>query len=289
MQVLVTYPQDIDLLKKEGLLQNTRSNILIAGRSQFIQTRLIQKLDGLFNTHIVDLDNTQAHLMHEPPGVLLIDLTVDCAKALQLCYRIKLNGKINHVPVILVGEHVDINLKLAGLQFGANDCMFGEDYQTELVWRINNHIQLCKNLREKLNQNSIQVKNAMSPTSDSYLLLRIIKVVEDNLADPSFSVTSFAKELAMSQIQLYRKVSLLTGLTPNDYIRKMRLQRAADLLIMKTGNISEVAYKVGFTSLSYFAKCFREQFACSPTDFVNNKKPSASHLTLEKSVNLFAG
>lgn len=289
MRVLAK-PQPITNFDPSAILRelSAQATVTIAGQSKLAVNALRERLSFIYSVCVVDLGHAHANLMTELPDVLVIDLTVDCAKALQLCYKIKLNEHINHIPLILVGEHVDVNLKLTGLQFGAEDCLLGEDYMAELVWRINNYLQLCKNLRNNLTRTTLPFKDGLAPSPECQLLVRLIKVVEDHLSDPKFSVTQFAQELAMSQIQLYRKVTLLTGLTPNDYIRKMRLQRAADLLTLHTGSITEIAYKVGFNNLSYFAKCFREQFACSPSDFVKNKKPLTSHLVVEKSVNMVA-
>jgi AraC-like DNA-binding protein len=284
----IAYPQhEIHSLNPERVLQDAHSTILLAGHSKYNCSRLSENLEVVYNVVMVDLNEAHTLAMQHHPDVLVIDLTVNCAKALQLCYQVKLNENLNHIPVILVGDQVDANTKLAGLQFGANDFIAGEDSFAELVWRIRNHIQLCKNLKKSVAKETVNRSHNMAPTADSCLLLRMMKAVEDNMANSAFSVSQFSRELGLSQVQLYRKVLLLTGLSPNDYIRKMRLQRAADLLHLQVGNISEVAFKVGFTNKSYFSKCFREAYACSPSDFVKRKR--TQHLSVEKSGSLFAG
>lgn len=103
------------------------------------------------------------------------------------------------------------------------------------------------------------------------LMRRIMKVVEDNMMNADFSVDAFAKEVGMSTAQLYRKVTLITGYAPNDFMRHMRLQRAADLLMQKAGNVSEIGYQVGFNNLSYFSKCFKEKFGTLPSSFLGSR------------------
>lgn len=103
------------------------------------------------------------------------------------------------------------------------------------------------------------------------LMQRIMKVVEENMMKADFSVDGFAKEVGMSTAQLYRKLTLLTGYAPNDFMRHMRLQRAADLLTQKAGNVSEIGYQVGFNNLSYFSKCFKEKFGTLPSSFLGSR------------------
>ncbi|MEO7991854.1 MAG: helix-turn-helix transcriptional regulator [Chryseolinea sp.] len=103
------------------------------------------------------------------------------------------------------------------------------------------------------------------------LMQRIMKVVEENMTKADFSVEVFAKEVGMSTAQLYRKVTALTGYAPNDFMRHMRLQRAADLLMQKAGNVSEIGYQVGFNNLSYFSKCFKEKFGTLPSSFLGSR------------------
>jgi AraC-like DNA-binding protein len=94
-----------------------------------------------------------------------------------------------------------------------------------------------------------------------------MKVIEDHMSDTLFGSEQFAREMGLSQTRLYRKLTSLTGYSSNDFIRRMRLQRAADLLQKQIGNVSDVAYRVGFNSLSYFAKCFREFYQCTPREY----------------------
>ncbi len=113
-------------------------------------------------------------------------------------------------------------------------------------------------------------KKIIVTSVDELLRQQIMKVVEDNMANKNFSVNVFAREVGMSTAKLYRKLILLTGYAPNDFMRHMRLQRAADLLIQKAGNVSEIGYKVGFNNLSYFTKCFREKFGTLPSSYLGS-------------------
>ena len=104
-------------------------------------------------------------------------------------------------------------------------------------------------------------------SADEKFLERLKKVIETRIGDELLSVESLTEEIGMSRAQLYRKVTALTGLSGNEFIRKLRLQRAAQLLQQHAGPISQVAYEVGFSNLSYFSKCFKEQFGVLPSEY----------------------
>jgi len=95
-----------------------------------------------------------------------------------------------------------------------------------------------------------------------------LAIVESNISNPGFSVEFLAAEAAMSNVQLYRKLKALTNQTPNELIRNFRLERAASLLKQHAGGVAEIAYQVGFNNLSYFAKCFKEKFGVTPSEFL---------------------
>ena len=96
-----------------------------------------------------------------------------------------------------------------------------------------------------------------------------MQIVEDRMGDSEFSVDEFSREVGMSRVHLHRKLKALTGQSPSDFIRMIRLKRAAQLLDARAGNVAEVAYQVGFNNLSYFSRCFREQFGKLPNEYAS--------------------
>ncbi len=107
---------------------------------------------------------------------------------------------------------------------------------------------------------------------DEQLLQRLLSVFEDHIEEPEFSIEHLAREVGMSRVHLNRKLQALTNLSTSDFIRTLRLQRAAQLLSSASGTVSEIAYKVGFNNLSYFSKGFRKHFGKLPSDFTDQKK-----------------
>jgi len=129
-----------------------------------------------------------------------------------------------------------------------------------------------RTIRKRINTpTDYRPKEITVASVNELLMQRIMKVVEENMTNADFSVDAFAKEVGMSTAQLYRKVTMITGYAPNDFMRHMRLQRAADLLMQKAGNVSEIGYQVGFNNLSYFSKCFKEKFGTLPSSFLGSR------------------
>ena len=107
---------------------------------------------------------------------------------------------------------------------------------------------------------------------DEKLIQRAIKLVEDHISEPEFSVEDLSHELGMSRVYLYKKLLSLTGKSPLEFIRAIRLQQAAQLLEKSQLNVSEIAYKVGFNNPKYFAKCFKEEYKMLPSAYAASKK-----------------
>ena len=95
-------------------------------------------------------------------------------------------------------------------------------------------------------------------------------IVEIHLSDSDFSVEEFASQMAMSRVQLHRKMKAIADLSPGDFVRSFRLNKAAEMLKSKSGNVTEIAYAVGFNNPSWFAECFKKQFGVLPSEFGKN-------------------
>jgi AraC-like DNA-binding protein len=109
--------------------------------------------------------------------------------------------------------------------------------------------------------------NCLDPAEEKFVST-LMDIVDQNLSDKSFNIDSICKGIGMSRAQIYRKITLITGKAPNDFLRHIRMERALTLLRKKSGNISQVALEVGYNNPSYFAKCFAEKFGCMPSEVV---------------------
>jgi AraC-like DNA-binding protein len=136
-----------------------------------------------------------------------------------------------------------------------------------LLIRIQNLIESRKRLREKFQRELIIKPSEMAVNSiDEQFITRLLKMVEEHIGDEKFGVEQLALEIGMSRSQIHRKMIALTNQAPNQFIRTFRLTRAMELLKKKAATASEIAYQVGFSSPSYFTKCFREEFGNTPSE-----------------------
>ncbi len=204
------------------------------------------------------------------PDLIISDLMMPKMDGLHLCEKLKSNEKTSHIPIILLTAKVDIETKLEGLHTGADDYMAKPFDARELQARIHNLIESRSKLQLKFSQQFNPSASEIKVESmENRFLKKVKNTIEAHMGDSTFGVESLAKEVAMSTVQLYRKLKALTGYTPNELIRNMRIDRAASLLRQHAGNVSEVAFDVGFNNLSYFAKCFKEKFNMLPSEFFN--------------------
>ncbi len=225
---------------------------------------------------ILEADNGEAGVamaIEHVPDLIVSDVMMPKMDGYGVCEAVKTNPKTSHIPVILLTAKAGEESKLAGLETGADDYLTKPFSSDELQVRVRNLIELRRKLREKFRREGILQPEALEVTSvEEVFLLELKKVLEDHMAEEDFSIDVLCRELGMSERQLQRKLRALTGQRPTEVIRDARLQRAKSLLEQHAGNVSEVAFEVGFNNLSYFAKCFREKYNISPSEFVKQTK-----------------
>jgi len=143
----------------------------------------------------------------------------------------------------------------------------------ELLVRIKNLIESRKRLREKYKRKfSLEPSEITVASTDQRFMTRMLSIMEDQHSNPEFSVESLSREIGMSRTQLHRKLKALIDQSPVEFIRIFRLKRAASLLTKSYGNVSDVAFSLGFNSLTYFTRSFRQYYGVTPSEFVQQKK-----------------
>ncbi len=203
------------------------------------------------------------------PDLIISDVVMPEMDGIELCKQIKKDERTSHIPVILLTSRAEINNKLKGFEIGADDYITKPFSIAELQSRVNNLINQRKLLRQKYRKEIILEPKDIAVTSfDESFLSRIINTIEQHISDVDFSVDVLAKEVNLSRMQLHRKLNAITGQSSNELIKSYRLNKAAKLLLTKSGNISEVGYEVGFNNPAYFATCFKELFGYSPTEYL---------------------
>jgi DNA-binding response OmpR family regulator/signal transduction histidine kinase len=206
------------------------------------------------------------------PDLIVSDIIMPVIDGYELCRTLKQDVLTSHIPIILLTVKGSEESVLQGLETGADDYITKPFSKSLLVARAGNLLELRRQLQlERKNRMMLQPeKITVSPMDDEFYK-KLQDTVETHLSDPDFNVEALSRVLQMSQATLYRKIHGLTGKTPTSFIRSYRIKRAAQLLEAQAGNVSEIADKVGFLDKSYFARCFKEQFHCSPSDIQSSE------------------
>ena len=202
------------------------------------------------------------------PDLIISDLMMPKKDGYQLCNEIKQDEATSHIPVILLTAKAERKDKLAGLQLGADDYLIKPFDSQELQIRVKNLIKIRRKLQVLFKNGNINLrKEKLLNPVDQRFLERVMDIITDNLSDEQFDVQQFSREIGMSGTQLRRKMNALTGQSPNHFIRSKRLKEAARLIREEQQTVSEAAYQSGFNSLSYFSKCFQEEFGKLPSEY----------------------
>ncbi len=180
--------------------------------------------------------------------------------------------KTSHVPIILLTAKADEISKLNGLKLGADEFLSKPFSPKELKVRVENLINIRQRLREKYKEISVLNPKEITATSiDKIFLEKIFKIIKDNVENTQFSVTRLAEDAGMSVSQLNRKLNALINQSAGKLLRSTRLDYAANLLKNKAGNISEIAYRIGFSDTPSFTHSFKEKFGCSPSEYLKSE------------------
>jgi signal transduction histidine kinase/ligand-binding sensor domain-containing protein/DNA-binding response OmpR family regulator len=214
-----------------------------------------------------------AKVLSALPDLIVSDVMMPRMNGLEFCRKVKNDPRVSHISVILLTARTAEEQKLEGFESGADDYVTKPFNFEILQSRIKNLIQK-RELFQKDFRKQIEIKGSdIAITSlDEKLIQRAIKYVEEKIADADFSVEDLSRELGMSRVHLYKKLLALTGKSPLEFIRSLRLQRAAQLLSGSQLTVAEVAYQVGFNNPKYFARYFKEEFGLLPSAYMAQKK-----------------
>jgi DNA-binding response OmpR family regulator len=198
------------------------------------------------------------------PDLIISDIMMPEMDGYELCKRLKIDEKTNHIPLILLTAKAATEDKLEGLETGADDYLVKPFNPEELKVRVRNLIKLRQQMREKFSAEMLLKPGEVTE--------KLISIIEEQVNNEDFSVEMLGEKIGMSRVHLHRKIRAITNRSPSEFIRNFRLQRAAELIKQDAGNIAEIAYMVGFNSQAYFTRCFQEQFGCSPSEYKRREK-----------------
>ena len=203
------------------------------------------------------------------PDVVVSDVMMPRKDGYELCHALKTNTKTSHIPIILLTARAGQENKMEGLFQGAEAYLTKPFEARELLVRIRNLMGRQKALWEKMQHSSLVLPGELDlPSLDDAFLKKVGSAIESHLDSAELSVEFLAQQVGFSRAQLHRKLKALTGKSPNQLINEVRLEKARLLLQSRSATVSEVAYSVGFSNLSYFTKRFRERYGMTPSAFI---------------------
>ncbi|MCW5514755.1 hybrid sensor histidine kinase/response regulator transcription factor [Muriicola sp. Z0-33] len=206
------------------------------------------------------------------PDLIISDYMMPGMDGGELCRQLRQQEVTSHIPFIMLTAKATDEDKIAGLAVGATDYIFKPFDSAELILKVKNILSERKKLQEQLQIQLFSNKQTKQlPSQDDRFLQRIKELVLEHSNRSDLSVQILSDAIGMSRVQLYRKITAITGMSPSDLIRNFRLQRAAELLEQNWGNVSEIAYEVGFSNLSYFSKSFKAIYKLTPSQFAAKK------------------
>ncbi|MCD4735390.1 MAG: tetratricopeptide repeat protein [Bacteroidales bacterium] len=202
------------------------------------------------------------------PDLIITDLMMPHMDGVELCEKLKTDERTSHIPVIMLTALANVESRIKGLETGADDYITKPFNREELQVRCNNLIEQRKKLREKYRKDGkIDPEGILVTSADKRFMEKVNQIVDKHLSNPELDVELMVSEVGMSRSQLHRKLKALTDQTTTEFIRNIRLRKAAIMLKNKYGSIAEVCYAVGFNSLSYFTRCFHELYGVAPSGY----------------------
>ena len=205
------------------------------------------------------------------PDLILTDIMMPEMDGFEFCQLIRKDINTSHIPVVFLTAKTMQEDEIKGLKLGAVDYIYKPFNLVSLRLKIRNILATRQQIQEQIRKEQILEPESIELSSlDEIFLKNAVESVSRNMDNPNFDVEAFSRELGASSNQVYRKIKALTGQTAKEFIRTQRLKMAASLLAQRKRSISEVIYMVGFTSPSYFTRCFKEFYGCTPKEYMEN-------------------
>lgn len=274
-----TFEKGINIISNK----TTQATILIVEDNDELRKLLARQLGKYYQAQtatngIEALDILKKGIIN----LIVSDVMMPVMDGLELCQNIKSSSDTCHIPVILLTAKTTLENRICGLKHGADAYIEKPFSMPHLLAQINNLLEnRAKLLRNFASKPYIPTESIAQNKSDELFLNKLTRIIKQNIEDDTFNIDNLASEMNMSRTSLHRKIKGLTELTPGDFIRTIRLRKAAELLLEGELRINEICMQIGIHSLSYFSKSFKEQFGVLPKDFVKKHKEETIQIKQE--------
>ncbi|MFB9841283.1 hybrid sensor histidine kinase/response regulator transcription factor [Mucilaginibacter ginsenosidivorans] len=282
---LITAPapaiETVSAIKRDSgtyLEKNKKSLVLLVEDNEDFRFYLKENLKEHFQ--IVEAANgkdgwQKALAIH--PALIVSDISMPEMNGIDLCKKLKNDSRTSHIPVILLTALSGEEDQVKGLGFGATDYMTKPFNFEILLSKIKNLLILQDTFKRTYKkQLDVQLENVEVASEDEKLLRNVVDYIEKNMSNDRLSVEELSREMAMSRVSLYKKLLTLTGKSPLEFIRSVKMKRAAQLLASGQMTIAMVSYEVGFNSPTYFTRTFKEEFKLLPSEYIAEIRKNAS-------------
>ncbi|MGL4852733.1 MAG: hybrid sensor histidine kinase/response regulator transcription factor [Phocaeicola sp.] len=260
----------------EGMISADKPTLLVIDDNADIRNYMASLLEREYT--VIKAPEAQTGIalaMKYVPDLIISDVMMPGMDGITCCQRLKNELQTCHIPVILLTACSLDEQRIQGYNGGADSYISKPFEATLLLSRIKNLIASRRQLKDVLGDQQLLTKEHITDM-DKGFVAKFKALVAQRMKEPELNVEELGKEMGLSRVQLYRKLKSLTNYAPNELLRQMRLKKAKSMLSSSDMSISEIAYEVGFSSPSYFTKCYKEQFKESPTDFLKRKNDSLS-------------
>jgi ligand-binding sensor domain-containing protein/signal transduction histidine kinase/DNA-binding response OmpR family regulator len=271
----------------EALSSATKTMLLIDDNEQ-IRTYLKQIFTNEFEIFEADNGTTGLEMAcNLMPDIVISDVMMNGISGIEVCNRIKEDPVMNHIPVILLTASSSPEIKLKGIEGGADDYISKPFDRDILIARVNGILKSRNNLQKYFyNEITLNKSNDLKISQEyKEFLEKCLQIVEQHLTDPDFSIKTLAAEIGMSHSNLYKRIKSISGQSANSFIRFIRLRKAAEILLTSDSTVYEAAYKVGLNDLKYFREQFHKLFGINPSDYIKKyRKPFHNNYNVNRDV-----
>jgi len=259
---------------KEEMMENGHVSILVVEDNRDLQAFLLENLAAEFRVQgAYDGEQGLSMATSELPDLIITDVMMPGGlDGMEMCRRLKTDERTSHIPVVILTAKATGKDKITGLEQGADDYIIKPFSLDELLVRIRNLLKQRERLRKKYSGLiGVDWEEISVTTLDEQFLKKVLGIISQNMTDFNFNVSSLQENMSMSREHIFRKLKALTGESPSNLIRVMRLKAAASLLENGEESITSISMQVGFSNPSYFSQCFKAYFGQSPSEYLLRK------------------
>lgn len=267
--------EDLKINHKEIKLKSNY-HILIVEDEDDLRNFIISELETDFKVSNATNGEEGIKLANELiPDIIITDVMMPVMNGIDLCNTLKNQMSTSHIPIIILSAKTKIAEQIEGLEMGADVYMVKPFNMEHLKVQIVRLVQFKEKLYSRyLKENSIIPEGALITKLDEEFMNKIVAFLDSNLSNTNLAVEDLAHCVGLSKVQAYRKVKAITGLTVVEFIRAIRLKKAARLVVERKMSFSEISFETGFSSPSYFTRCFHDHFGKSPSEYANENSKS---------------